>query len=390
MIGNDTHVIKGIHYHTNKPIEVSVVNGQIKTIKDIPLEEDIEFIIAPGLVDLQINGFTGIDFNMNPLNSLEWKKVIQNLSSVGVTTFYPTMITNSKDQLSFLFQETMKQLLSGNIKKSLIGGFHLEGPYISKEDGPRGAHSKDFVRKPDWEEFCQLQEKAQGNIKIITLSPEWPESISFIEKAAKSGVKVAIGHTAANAKQVQAAVEAGAELSTHLGNGAHLSLPRHPNYLWDQLAEESLWSSVISDGNHLPKNVLKVIDQVKKEQMILISDSVALAGMEAGDYKTPIGGEVTLTDYGRLHLKNNFNLLAGSSQYLLQGVKKLVDDNISNLGESINKASVYPSKLMGLPQMYGLLPGAPADLILFKKGNLNWDIVQTYKDGNIIYQKGSE
>src|SRR5699024_8075780 len=142
-------------------------------------------------------------------------------------------------------------------------------------------------------------------------SPEWDQAPFFIEIAAKSGVKGAIGHTSANSQQIKNAVEAGAVLSTLLGNGAHITLPRHPNYIWDQLAEENLWASVISDGHHLPKNVLKVIQHVKNKRMILVSDSVALAGKEPGNYLTSVGGEVTLTEDNRLHLLNEPNLLAG-------------------------------------------------------------------------------
>src|SRR5699024_717401 len=153
-----------------------------------------------------------------------------------------------------------------------------------------------------WQEFVKLQESAEGKIKIITISPEYDSAVDFIKQATKENVKVAIGHTAATSAQIRRAVEAGAVLSTHLGNGAHVTLPRHPNYIWDQLAEENLWASVISDGHHLPTNVLNVFNKVKEEKMILISDSVALAGKEPGNYKTAVGGEVTLTEKGKLHL----------------------------------------------------------------------------------------
>src|SRR5699024_2348415 len=155
--------------------------------------------------------------------------------------------------------------------------------------------------------------------------------IEFIHQATKSGVKVAIGHTAATTEQIVEAVQAGATLSTHLGNGAHVTLPRHPNYIWDQLAEDRLWASVISDGHHLPNNVLKVFNKVKQENMILVSDSVVLAGMSPGEYTTPIGGNVVLTKSGRLHLRDEFHLLAGSAQNILQGVENLVKNNLANL-----------------------------------------------------------
>src|SRR5699024_223314 len=197
-------------------------------------------IIAPGFVDIQINGYKGYDFNEKSLEKEEWNAVTQHLLDVGVTTFYPTIITNSFDTLSNILKENMKILSEKGMYNGIIGGFHLEGPYLSPFDGPRGAHEKRFIKEPNWEEFCKLQEIAQNQIKIVTISPEWDQAPFFIEKAAKSGVKVAIGHTSANSQQIKNAVEAGAVLSTHLGNGAHITLPRHPNYIWDQLAEENL------------------------------------------------------------------------------------------------------------------------------------------------------
>lgn len=378
---NKLQSIKGKHYITGKLIEVTMRHGNIETIKEIGKNNEEKQIIAPGFVDIQINGYKGHDFNKKALEKEEWDAVTQHLLDVGVTTFYPTIITNSLDILSDILKENMKILNEMNMYNGMIGGFHLEGPYLSSLDGPRGAHEKRFIKEPDWEEFCKLQESAQNQIKIITISPEWDQAPFFIEKAAKSGVKVAIGHTSANSQQIKNAVEAGAVLSTHLGNGAHITLPRHPNYIWDQLAEENLWASVISDGHHLPKNVLKVIQYVKNKRMILVSDSVALAGKEPGNYLTPVGGEVTLTEDNRLHLLNKPNLLAGSARNLLEGVQHCIQSEVASLVESINKASIYPASLMDLFVQEGLTVGAPADLVVINTEEDNWKINKVYKHG---------
>lgn len=384
------NTINGIHYLTGQAIQITVDSGRIANITSIEQQNCTTKILAPGLVDLQINGYMGIDFNKRPLEHAEWQSVLKHLSAAGVTTFYPTIITNSYEQLVHIFEQSIEYLEAHPLVKERIGGFHLEGPYISMEDGPRGAHAKEHIRKPDWEEFCALQEKACGMIKLLTLSPEWDGSGEFIRKVTASGVKVAIGHTNAATEQIKEAVQAGAQLSTHLGNGAHVTLPRHPNYIWDQLAEESLWASVISDGSHLPDNVLRVINKVKREKMLLVSDSVALAGLEPGDYEAPVGGEVTLTANGRLHLKNQPKLLAGSAQNLLQGVSNLVNKSIISIGDALNKASVYPAKFMELPSSQGIEIGAPADLTLISTAEKEWSVEQTFKNGKLIYQKGSE
>ncbi|MGG0670337.1 amidohydrolase family protein [Lederbergia citrisecunda] len=367
----------------NRSVEITVADGLIKEIVAIEYDSSLSYI-TPGLVDLQVNGYMNIDFNNEPLSPEEWRTITRELSKNGVTTFYPTIITNSIINLQRIFEGNLESLKKEPDVLKYIGGFHLEGPYLSDEDGPRGAHDREFIKKPDWEEFKLLQQKAEGLIKIITLSPEWEESEAFIQNAAKSGVKVAIGHTASTTDQIKKAVQSGATFSTHLGNGAHLQLPRHPNYIWDQLAEEKLWATVIADGYHLPENVLRVIKEVKKDKMVLISDSVALAGMPAGDYQTAVGGEVTLTQEGRLHLKGNPALLAGSAQSLWESIQQYVDNGIGSMIDAIRRGSVLPSDLMGLPQKEGLSIGAPADLLKIRVDDGGWKIESVYKYGERV------
>lgn len=376
--------VAGIHYETGANVEIIMSEGYIQSIREVETNFKYLPIVAPGLVDLQVNGYKGFDFNQKPLSLEEWLTVIKYLLSEGVTTFYPTIITNSFEELSYIFNQNQLALKNDRFLLEVIGGFHLEGPYISKIRGPRGAHPKEYIKPPHWDEFCQLQDKADGQIKIITLSPEWEESMEFIKRASQTGVKISIGHTAANTNDIRKAVESGAILSTHLGNGAHPMLPRHPNYIWDQLAEERLWASVISDGHHLPVNVLDVFNKVKGSKLILVSDSVALAGMKPGDYQTTVGGDVTLTENGQLHLKHDTNLLAGSAQNLLQGVQHFVTNDIAQLSEAINKASIYPAELMGIEQKKGLSVGAPADIIQIDIQGNNWKVKQTYKKGKRV------
>src|SRR5205807_1149747 len=164
--------------------------------------------------------------------------------------------------------------------------FHLEGPYISAEDGPRGAHPLAQVRPPDLGEFQRIQEAADGNIRLVTLAPELPGALAFIDKLTAAGVVVAIGHTAASPATIRDAVSAGARLSTHLGNGSHAMLPRHDNYLWEQLAADELWASIICDGHHLPAAVMRCILRVKTPaRTILTCDAGSLAGLPSGRYR---------------------------------------------------------------------------------------------------------
>lgn len=380
--------LKGIDFDTNIPIEVTIKEGKILQVSKINDDSENLPIIAPGFVDLQVNGYKGIDFNLREVTESEWKSIIDSLAEVGVTEFYPTFITNSFEQLMKNFQAAENVLASLGERATFVGGYHLEGPYLSKENGPRGAHDASFIKAPNWEEFCQLQEAANGRIKLLTLSPEWQESETFIKKVVKSGVKVAIGHTAASSEQIERAVSAGATLSTHLGNGAHIQLPRHPNYIWDQLAHDELFATVIADGHHLPKNVLRVINKVKQDKMLIISDSVALAGMPPGDYTAAVGGEVTLTQTGRLHLKNEERILAGSAQNIWQGVQYLVSAQICPFSEAIKKASIFPSNFINPHRKSGLTVGANADLIVIESNRKS--IIRTIKAGKTFFEEGIE
>jgi N-acetylglucosamine-6-phosphate deacetylase len=246
-----------------------------------------------------------------------------------------------------------------------IAGIHLEGPYISPEDGPRGAHPLAHCRPPDWNEFSQFQDVAGGQIRIVTLAAEYPESPDFIRRAVASGVVVAIGHTSASSDQIRAAVDAGAALSTHLGNGAHRALRRHPNYLWDQLGEDRLLTSLIVDGHHLPPEVVRTIVRAKgAERCILISDLSGLAGQPPGRYASELCELEILSD-GRLVIAGQDQLLAGASYPIGVGIANVILYADVDLATAVEMATGHPLRLLGRTANH-LQPGDPADLVLFE------------------------
>lgn len=385
-------VIRARHYATGAPVAITVRDGRIGEVMqlDASLQEELP-VVAPGLVDLQINGYAGLDFNQLPLQAETVSQIIRKLWREGVTFSYPTVITNTPEAIASALGSIASACAADPATEQGIAGIHLEGPFISPDDGARGAHRLDAVRPPDWDLFCRWQETAGGRIKIVTLSPEWPGSATFIKRCVDSGVIVSIGHTAADAAQIGEAVAAGARMSTHLGNGAHLMLPRHPNYIWEQLAQEALWSCVIADGFHLPDQVLKVVLKVKGEQALLVSDAVAISGLEPGVYKTHIGGDVVLTTEGKLHLAADPRLLAGSAQMLLWGIAHLNRRGITEFPSAWEMASTRPARLMGLPVAEGLSAGAPADFVLLDnvRDDGSISLRQTYKAGRLVYAGNS-
>lgn len=378
--------VTGSLYLTGEPVKLTLDGGLVKDVEHAGGAEDAHLIIAPGLTDLQVNGYAGLDLNSDPLLPETVREIAVRLWSEGVTSFFPTIITNSGESIGRSAGAIADAVRRFPEAADAVGGIHLEGPFISPEDGARGAHPAEHVIPPDWDLFCRWQEACGGLIRIITLSPEWPEAAGFIRRAAESGVRVAIGHTSATPEQIREAIAAGATLSTHLGNGSHAMLPRHRNYLWEQLAADELYASIISDGFHLPDAVMKVFLKMKPGKIVLVSDATALTGMPPGEYSTHIGGEVTLTSEGKLHVKGNPDMLAGSGKSLLHCVETLAAKELTTLAEALDMAGRIPHSLAGLPGDCLPVRGGVADLVLLSREGGRLKVVRTIKSGNTVFR----
>ena len=376
--------LQGLSYNEQKPIVIHF-DDSIETIE--PSREHIkDFFIGPGLVDLQVNGYGGSDYNQLYDDPAQLRKITYQLFAEGVTTHLPTIITNSANNIKLLIRQVIELRKNDEYLKSSVEGLHIEGPFISPDDGPRGAHPKEHVRSPDFDLILQWQDAAEGLIKIVTLSPEWENSNSFIERCIKHNIIVSIGHTRATHQQIEDAIKAGATLSTHLGNGMHPNIVRHPNYLWSQLANDNLTPSIIADGFHLPVEVIKVFLKTKGEKIFLVSDCVSLAGMPPGDYDLHIGGQVTLTSEGKLHLRGNPNIFAGSASNLRSGVSFLVINKLMDLAGAWAMASVRPYQILH-PTSSIFKSGAKADLIQFGVNQNQIEVKKTFKRGKLVFSR---
>jgi N-acetylglucosamine-6-phosphate deacetylase len=281
-----------------------------------------------------------------------------------VTRFYPTVITGApEDMVAALKNLTRaKETLA---EGAAMDGFHVEGPHISPEDGPRGAHPQRWVRPPDINEFRRWQDVTGGRIRIVTVAPEWPGAPKYIEAVAAQDVVVSIGHTAAEASHIADAVSAGATMSTHLGNGAHGMMRRHPNYIWEQLAEDRLRASFIVDGIHLPKSFVKTALRAKGvERAVLVTDATSPAGCPPGRYR--LGEqEVDLTPDNRVVLAGQ-DRLAGSALRMDRGVENLMRLGELSLADAVRLATVNAARAGRVPgREWGLTPGERADFVLF-------------------------
>ncbi len=347
------------------PVEITIRGGVISRIQELPgAAVPADQWVLPGLVDIQVNGYGGTDLNGPNLDPGGVGRVVRSLQALGVTRFCPTICTNSRERMTRSLSTIADACKNEPWIERAVAGMHVEGPYISPEDGPRGAHPREHVRAPDWEEFEAFQRAAGGRIRILTLSPEWPGAATFIERVAASGVVVAIGHTGAPSDAIRAAIAAGARLSTHLGNGAHAMLPRHPNYIWEQLAADELSASIIVDGQHLPPSVVKTFVRTKGvNRTILVSDAVALAGMPPGDYEW-LGLRVTVSPEGRISLPGT-PYLAGAALDLTSAVSKVMAFADVSVADAVTMTSTNPARLLGVA-VGTLAEGARADLVVMR------------------------
>jgi N-acetylglucosamine-6-phosphate deacetylase len=385
MAGLET--IEAIHYETGKPVRIEIRDKLICKVSETsgPLQNQNLFV-APGLIDNQVNGYKGVDFSDTGLTAEKMVSSVAAIRSDGVTSFVPTVITNSHEALLRIFKNLAEVLKNNDVRDS-VPGFHLEGPYISSEEGFYGCHPSAFIRKPSWDEFAQYQEAANGNIIQVTVGPEAEGCIDFIEQCTHNNIKVAIGHTNASADQINRAVDHGARLSTHLGNGCANLIDRHRNPLWPQLANNLLITTVIADGHHLLPEEVIVFYKVKgPHNMILTSDVTHLGGMTPGKYVF-LGSEVILTDEGLI--KNPvLNCLAGASFPLRTGVGNVMKFTGCSLGEAINMASGNVAGIYDLTDRGSLSAGMRADLILIEKDNYKIKIKEVWAKGRKIFTFG--
>jgi N-acetylglucosamine-6-phosphate deacetylase len=362
--------------------------GVIQSAEELISDPGTGRWLAPGLIDIQVNGYAGADYCQPSTTHEAIERSLAAQFACGVTRIFPTVITGGRTEML----AALRNLASA--RRTLphgraLEGYHVEGPHISPLDGPRGAHPKSAVRAPDTEEFERWQEAAEGRVKLVTLSAEWPEAPRYIEYITGRGVVAAIGHQQATEQQIKDAVSAGATLSTHLGNGAHSTLPRHPNYLWQQLAEDRLAASLICDGIHLGADFMTVAVRAKGvERAVLITDALAPAGCPPGFYT--IGEvEVELREGGRATVRGS-ERLAGSVLKMHQGVERLMRICGLSLAEAITMATRNPARVGRIEhRQRGLQPGERADVVefTFDEKTKTIEIQRTWLDGEVVFEQ---
>jgi N-acetylglucosamine-6-phosphate deacetylase len=334
--------------------------------------------VAPAFFDIQFNGRWGHSFSDPGITVDQAVRCILAQTALGSAHVCPTLITASFEATRHGVATITAACDAHPAVGRRVVGVHLEGPWISERDGYRGAHPLAAVRDPDWADFQAWQDASGGRIKLVTLAPERPGAIDMISRLVGLGVIVAIGHTAADEATLAAAVEAGARLSTHLGNGIEATLPRHPNPIWHQAADDRLMASLIADGHHLDRDTLKVLARAKgPERLVLVSDASPLAGLPPGHYppwEVDPSGKIVVagTPY-----------LAGSNEPLAVGLGNLMKRGGHSLVEALATVTTNPARLLGLPSPR-LEAGQAANLVVFRMEEGAMHVRSVWVDGEQV------
>ncbi|MEO6742155.1 MAG: amidohydrolase family protein [Chthoniobacteraceae bacterium] len=373
------HRIIASHVHTGATFEFLLSEGRLLEKRGVRKKTDI--IFGPGLLDLQCNGYAGVDFNHPDTTSEDMADGIRTMWRDGCAHVLPTLITASPERLAILFQRLTAALDSDADVAASVPGFHLEGPFISPQDGARGAHPLAHVRGVSRKIWRDLQRAAEGRIALVTLAPESAGAIPFIRQLRKESVLPAIGHTMADAATIARACEAGALMSTHLGNGCPQLMHRHTNPVLAQLAEDRLAASIIPDGAHLPPEIVRLYRRVKgAERTVLVTDAMAAAGAPSGRYT--IGDLVIQIGRDRIARQPGSPNLAGAAITMREAVERYIAMTDAPLAEAWEAASGRAWELL---RRSGAVKRIPDSTVLARFHGGKLDVLATLNGRRVLW-----
>lgn len=338
---------QGLDVVSGEALSLEVRDGFVAGIERIPSKPGLPWL-SRGFLDIQVNGYRGIDYSGAGLGREDPARLAGFLAVSGTTRHVPTIITNSRERILRNLEIIAGAVSSDPVLAAAIPGIHLEGPFICRDEGPRGAHDPRYVRDPSLTEFEEWIAASKGLLRMVTLAPELDGAVELIKEGVRRGVVMAIGHTAATGEQIARAVAAGASLSTHLGNGSHATVPRLRNYLWEQLGADELAASVIADGFHLPESVLKVFARAKGlERLVLVSDVASLGGSDPGAYRW---GDVEVEVFPDRHIAlRGTPFLAGAGHLLDWDIAHFARVTGTDIRDAVRLVTSNPEAVLGLP-----------------------------------------
>ena len=339
--------LRGVSPYTGEPIQLEISGSRVTGSETPDSLPDNAGYLCPGFIDLQVNGCLGADYSAEEFEADSVRVVVEKLASTGTTRHLPTLISSSQERILRNLEILRSARDNDGLFQAAIPGVHIEGPYISELDGYRGVHDSLYIRNPEISEYREWQAASGNLVSLVTLAPERPGALEFIEEVVADGVVVALGHTAASGEVIRRAVSAGARLSTHLGNGCPSEIPRLNNFLWPQLVADELHASLITDGYHLPREVVETFFRAKSaSRLILVSDAAPASGYPKGRY---YWGriEIEVFDDGHLGVPGG-KTLAGASSFLDRNLSNYMKFTGSSLKEALKLCTANPATLLGL------------------------------------------
>ena len=337
----DGHLVRG---------DVDVAGGRVRQVGLTPIGTGIA---APGFVDLQVNGFAGVDFLGADADG--YASAGQALARTGVTAYQPTFITCPADRLQGALTTLTGVMRNPPQNAPRILGAHLEGPFLSPQRP--GTHPVEHLREPDV--FLMERWLATDAVRYVTLAPELPGALDVVARLAAAGVRVACGHTQADAASAIAAFNLGASTVTHLFNAMRPFAHRDPGIAGVALSRPSVTLQVIVDGVHLAPESVLLAWYAGRGRVALVTDAIAAAGMPDGQYHL---GDVSITKHG-MEVRRSDGTLAGSALTMDAAVRNLVDLGVP-VAEALAAASQVPARLIGDDRGGDLAAGRVADIVV--------------------------
>lgn len=343
-----------LDYATGRPVAADLVN--------VPPAGPRRWL-APALMDLQVNGYAGVDFQRDDLDGAALRHAAEALAQDGCGVFFAAVITAPWPALL-----ARARRLAGCVGRVPgLAGIHVEGPWLSDRPGFCGAHEPAWMRDPTPDQLQELLEAAAGVPLLLTLAPERPGSLEVIRAAVRADAVVSLGHTDATTEQLRAAVDAGATGFTHLGNGCPPQLDRHDNILWRALDTPGLACALIPDGIHLPPPVFRCLDRLSgMENTWYTADAMAAAGAPPGEY--PLGAlKLTVGEDGVVRQPGRPNF-AGSALRPVDGVRRAAAMLDVPWGVTWDGFSRVPARLAKLPDAWPPRPGQAVSVVTENEG----------------------
>jgi len=362
----------GRHYLSGKPLQIKWSGGIIVSVNDIEECPDDQWL-APGLVDVQVNGYAGVDFQRDGVELEGLRMAAEGLQRDGCRRWMLTLITDKWEVLLARLKRFKELRDQSSELRAAIVGWHVEGPFLSEEPGYRGAHNPEVMQDPSPERMDELAAIVAGDPVMVTLAAERPKAIETAKQAIQRGFVVSIGHSNATAEQLRSAEEVGAKGFTHLGNGMPQEMDRHDNVVCRLFDTEVLMAGVIPDGIHVSPQMFRLFHKaLPADRIYYTTDCMSAAGATPGEYtvghnKLHVGDDQIV----RVPGQSNF---AGSALRPLQGVERASEMLSRTWRDVWDIGSINPATLIGLSA--GLSIGDVADICVVRGSETKLDRIE--------------